>query len=127
MEDTRQDVKPDTRQTDLTGAPASTLTLKNQVRALDFVQRVEPYHPWYRLERELREWMGQEPDQEPTEMRVNVQAFEWGAEGTGPGEFNNPNGISFVNSEFDIAVSDTGNDRTQIFGSVGVFIFECDI
>jgi hypothetical protein len=49
------------------------------VAALDFVERVEPYHPGYRLEEELRDWL--RGDTGPAEIRVRAMAFEWGPEG----------------------------------------------
>ena len=49
------------------------------VVALDFVERVEPYHPEYRLEKELRDWVRSETG--PAEVRVRAMAFEWGPEG----------------------------------------------
>lgn len=49
------------------------------VAALDFVERVEPYHPGYRLEEELRDWL--RGDSGPAEIRVRAMAFEWGPEG----------------------------------------------
>ena len=51
---------------------------RDQVAALEFVQRVEPYHPWYRVENELREWLDSPGGD--NEIRVNVMAFEWGPE-----------------------------------------------
>jgi hypothetical protein len=50
-----------------------------QVAALDFVERVEPYHPYHRLEAELRDWLAGSGG--PAEMRVRAMAFEWGPEG----------------------------------------------
>ncbi len=47
------------------------------VLALDFVARVEPYHPGYRLEPELAAWL--EDPSGPEELRVNTVVFEWGA------------------------------------------------
>lgn len=47
--------------------------------ALEFVQRVEPYHPAYRIERGLREWALAAADRAP--RRVRVMAFEWGPDG----------------------------------------------
>jgi len=40
------------------------------IASFEFVERVEPYHPWYRLEPSLRQSLGQE--------RVRVMTFEWG-------------------------------------------------
>ena len=49
------------------------------VAAFDIVERVEPYHPAWRLEPELRSWVGN-GNNGPAEVRVRVQAFEWGPE-----------------------------------------------
>lgn len=50
------------------------------LRALAFVQRVEPYHASYRLERALRaRLIG--PTLEAERVRVRVVALEWGLEG----------------------------------------------
>jgi serine protease AprX len=54
-------------------------SLVQTVAGLDIVERVEPYHPGYRLEDELAAWLGSETG--PAEMRVRVMAFEWGPEG----------------------------------------------
>ncbi|HSF40200.1 MAG TPA: hypothetical protein VLT87_10425, partial [Thermoanaerobaculia bacterium] len=54
-------------------------SLVRTVAGLDIVERVEPYHPGYRLEDELAAWLGSETG--PAEMRVRVMAFEWGPEG----------------------------------------------
>lgn len=51
------------------------------VASLDIVERVEPYHPAYRLEAELQDWLASETG--PAEIRVRVMAFEWGPEGKG--------------------------------------------
>jgi hypothetical protein len=59
-------------------------SLVPELLALDFVERVEPYHPAYRLEAELQDWLDTEPDgsgSEPEEIRVRVVAFEWGPGG----------------------------------------------
>ncbi len=49
-----------------------------RVRALDFVERVEPYHPAYRLEPELLDWIARG---DPAEVkRLRVVALEWGPE-----------------------------------------------
>jgi hypothetical protein len=47
------------------------------IASLDFVERIEPYHPSYRLEHELRDWIA-DPQSGPETLRVRVQAFEWG-------------------------------------------------
>jgi serine protease AprX len=72
--------------------------LAQTVAGLDFVERVEPYHPAHRLEPELRDWVQAESG--PAEFRVRVMAFEWGPEGKerirqaaqadGAGVANNP-------------------------------------
>ncbi len=54
--------------------------LAAQAAKLDIVERVEPYHPAYRLEDALSAWLIA-PEKEPKEMRVRVMAFEWGPEG----------------------------------------------
>ncbi len=57
----------------------------SQVERLDFVERVEPYHPSYRLEAELRDWLAGAPVtgafDDRGRLRVNVMAFEWGPRG----------------------------------------------
>lgn len=53
--------------------------LVQTVAGLDFVERVEPYHPSFRLEAELRDWLAAEAG--PATYRVNAVAFEWGPEG----------------------------------------------
>ncbi|HEX6903007.1 MAG TPA: S8 family serine peptidase [Thermoanaerobaculia bacterium] len=53
--------------------------LAKTVEGLDFVERVEPYHPAHRLEPELRDWVQAEGG--PADFRVRVMAFEWGPEG----------------------------------------------
>jgi len=47
--------------------------------------------------------------------------LEWGQHGTARGEFNQPIGIS-VDSEGNVYVSDSGNDRIQKFSNNGKFI-----
>jgi hypothetical protein len=54
--------------------------LAGSLSSLDIVERVEPYHPAYRLENELRDWL-QGGANGPAEVRVRVMAFEWGPEG----------------------------------------------
>jgi hypothetical protein len=53
--------------------------LATSVAQLEFVARVEPYHPAYRLERSLRDWALAGSDRLP--RRLNVMAFEWGPAG----------------------------------------------
>ncbi len=50
------------------------------IRGLQFVGRVEPYHPSYRVEAELLDWL-ESAAARPARRRVNVVAFEWGARG----------------------------------------------
>jgi len=50
------------------------------LRSLDFVERVEPYHPSYRLEQALIDWL-EDPAAAPERLRANVVAFEWGESG----------------------------------------------
>jgi hypothetical protein len=50
-----------------------------RLRDLDFVQRVEPYHPWYRIERGLRAWLTAD-DTMRAKQRVRAMSFGWGAE-----------------------------------------------
>ena len=47
------------------------------LRALDVVERVEPWHPAYRIEPELLAWLDR-PGEAPERVRVRVVAFEWG-------------------------------------------------
>ena len=53
--------------------------LTSAVAALEFVERVEPYHPAYRIERSLRDWALAPADRSP--KRLRVMAFEWGPDG----------------------------------------------
>jgi serine protease AprX len=51
-----------------------------EVAALDMVERVEPYHPSYRVEDALRRWLdGRAAGHD--RQRVHVMALEWGAKG----------------------------------------------
>ncbi|MDH3285569.1 MAG: S8 family serine peptidase, partial [Acidobacteriota bacterium] len=53
----------------------------SRVAALEFVERIEPYHPWYRVERELRDWSASaRQGAGGEERRVRVMSFEWGPE-----------------------------------------------
>jgi hypothetical protein len=47
---------------------------------LDFVERVEPYHPAFRLEPALLEWLDDAGDPEAAK-RVRAMALQWGDEG----------------------------------------------
>lgn len=51
------------------------------VRGLDFVERVEPYHPWYRIPADLREWVTGESTELGDQLRLRVVLLEWGAKG----------------------------------------------
>ncbi len=53
---------------------------RRAVAALEFVARVEPFHPAYRLERELRQWL-ETPGAAPARIRVRALAFESGLAG----------------------------------------------
>jgi peptidylamidoglycolate lyase len=44
---------------------------------------------------------------------------EWGKKGSGPGEFSNPHGLTFVQGT-DVLVADRENSRLQLFDGVGV-------
>ena len=48
------------------------------LRALEFVERVEPYHPSYRLEGELRDDVLARNGSLGVEERVRIVVFEWG-------------------------------------------------
>jgi hypothetical protein len=56
-------------------------TLVPLARTLDFVERVEAYHPWYRLDAGLRAWLDAEETTPAETLRVRVMAFEWGEQG----------------------------------------------
>jgi serine protease AprX len=51
-----------------------------EVAALDMVERVEPYHPSYRIEDPLRRWL-EDRAVSRDRRRVHVMALEWGAKG----------------------------------------------
>ena len=51
------------------------------VAQLDFVERVEPYRPSYRLEAELRAWLAEDDRVAPATRRIRAMAFEWGPAG----------------------------------------------
>jgi len=51
------------------------------VRRLEFVERVEPYHPWYRLDGQLRPASPDAGLARGVEERIRVMTFEWGPEG----------------------------------------------
>ncbi|MFZ5640360.1 MAG: 6-bladed beta-propeller [Bacillota bacterium] len=46
---------------------------------------------------------------------------EFGKKGKGPGEFNSPNAVAVANGN--IVVSDSGNDRVQVFNKLGQFAY----
>ena len=46
---------------------------------------------------------------------------EWGKKGSGPGEFSNPHGLSFVPQSSDVLVADRENSRLQLFDRDGRF------
>jgi peptidylamidoglycolate lyase len=46
---------------------------------------------------------------------------EWGRNGSGPGEFDNPHGLTFVPDSTDVLVADRENSRLQLFDRVGTF------
>src|SRR5262249_38063720 len=45
----------------------------------------------------------------------------WGGSGSGPGQFNSPEGIA-IDSSGNVFVADSGNNRIQWFNSYGTFI-----
>jgi len=49
--------------------------------------------------------------------------FEWGAKGTGPGQFNLPHGIA-IDTQGRVIVCDRENERLQIFDAKGSFLEE---
>src|SRR5262249_42645385 len=53
------------------------------VRAMSFGERVEPSHPWFRLEPALQDWLtGPAPPGSADErLRLRVAALEWGETG----------------------------------------------
>ena len=46
---------------------------------------------------------------------------EWGKKGSGPGEFSNPHGLTFVPGSTDVLVADRENSRLQLFDRAGTF------
>jgi len=46
---------------------------------------------------------------------------EWGKKGTGPGEFSNPHGLTFIPGSTDVLVADRENSRLQLFDKDGTF------
>jgi DNA-binding beta-propeller fold protein YncE len=46
---------------------------------------------------------------------------EWGKKGSGPGEFSNPHGLTFVPGGSDVLVADRENSRLQLFDKDGAF------
>ena len=55
----------------------------------------------------------------PRELKT---LMSFGSEGTGPGQFDGPSGVA-VNTHGEIAVSDYGNQRVQVFSSERKFLF----
>jgi serine protease AprX len=58
----------------------------DELAGLPFVERIELYHPSYRLEDELRGWLAAseaDPARPEVARRVNVLAFDWGADALG--------------------------------------------
>ncbi|UCF68751.1 MAG: S8 family serine peptidase, partial [Acidobacteriota bacterium] len=56
----------------------------DSIATLDFVERIEPYHPWYRLPADVRAWLEQADeyaDASDAPRRLRVMALEWGAAG----------------------------------------------
>ncbi|UCF67275.1 MAG: S8 family serine peptidase [Acidobacteriota bacterium] len=51
------------------------------VRALDFVERIEPYHAGYRIGPPLRAWLDEQQLLSAPTQRVRVVALEWGETG----------------------------------------------
>ena len=52
-------------------------SLASVVEKLAFVERLVPFHPGYRLEQDLVEWL--DDDGDPEQLRVNAMSFGWGA------------------------------------------------
>jgi DNA-binding beta-propeller fold protein YncE len=48
-----------------------------------------------------------------------VYLTQWGTQGTGDGQFNNPAGVA-VDASGNVYVADTDNNRIQVFGSLPV-------
>ncbi|PYR35178.1 MAG: hypothetical protein DMF93_22180 [Acidobacteria bacterium] len=46
---------------------------------------------------------------------------EWGRKGSGPGEFSNPHGLTFISGTTDVLVADRENSRLQLFDKDGAF------
>jgi hypothetical protein len=55
------------------------LQAKQPVEGMSFVERVEPYHPWYRISNELRAWSRTASGEQT--RRVRAVAFDWGRSG----------------------------------------------
>lgn len=49
-----------------------------RIREMDFVARLAPFHPWYRLSPELQEWLRESPPEATIELRL--VSTGWGAE-----------------------------------------------
>ncbi|HHN73595.1 MAG TPA: hypothetical protein ENK10_00035 [Acidobacteria bacterium] len=50
----------------------------HQITALDFVERVVPFHPWYRLSPEVQRWVRRAPPDDRQPLRLTVAG--WGLE-----------------------------------------------
>lgn len=61
----------------------------------------------------------------PPPAQVKAPAFvsEWGSQGSGDGEFNDPYGVA-CDADGNVYVADTGNQRVQKFTSDGTFILK---
>jgi peptidylamidoglycolate lyase len=53
--------------------------------------------------------------------RGGTEIREWGRKGSGPGEFSNPHGLTFVPGATDVLVADRENSRLQLFDKDGAF------
>ena len=53
--------------------------------------------------------------------RSGTLVREWGKKGSGPAEFSNPHGLSFVTGNTDVIVADRENSRLQLFDRNGAF------
>ena len=63
------------------------------------------------------------PTKSPTRTQPPTFQLEWGVEGTGEGQFHEPEGIA-VDAEGNVYVADSSNLRIQKFTSDGVFLAE---
>lgn len=51
------------------------------IEALDFVERIEPYQPSYKVDGLVRAWLAAGGSSDPETRRVRAMAFEWGSAG----------------------------------------------